>query len=79
MVKRDLKIEAWQERSPIERRGNQDKRKKNNKKILVTSQDRRTGKERRPWTPIGSTDDLPAAIEKWGRVEASSRAIQASL
>ena len=49
-MKQDLKIEAWQERSPIERRGDQDKRKKNRKKILATGQDRRTGKERRDIT-----------------------------
>jgi hypothetical protein len=59
MLKRDLKIEAWQERYPIERRGNQDKRKKNNKKILVTSQDRRTGKERR---------DITERRDRWLRV-----------
>jgi hypothetical protein len=47
MVQRDLKIEAWQERSPIERRGDQDKRKKNSKKFLAPGQDRRNGKERR--------------------------------
>ena len=54
MVKHDLKIEAWQERSPTERRGDQDKRKKNSKKIIATCQDRRSGKERRDrWLRIG--------------------------
>jgi hypothetical protein len=54
MVKHDLKIEAWQKRSPIERRGDQDKRKKNSKKIITTGQDRRSGKERRDrWLRIG--------------------------
>lgn len=59
MVKRDLKIEAWQERSPIERRGDQDKRKKNSKKFWVTGQDRRTGKERR---------DITERRDRWLRV-----------
>ena len=59
MVKEDLKIEAWQERPPIERRSDQDKRKKNNKKILVTGHDRRTGKERR---------DITERRDRWLRV-----------
>lgn len=59
MVKRDLKIEAWQERSPIERRGDQDKRKKNSKKIWVTDRDRRSGKERR---------DITERRDRWLRV-----------
>jgi len=59
MVKRDLKIEAWQERSPIERRGDQDKRKKNSIKYLVTGRERRTGKERR---------DITERRDRWLRV-----------
>jgi hypothetical protein len=59
-VKRDLKIEAWQERSPIERRGGQDKRRKNIKKILAIGQDRRTGKERR---------DITERRDRWLRVD----------
>ena len=59
MVKRDLKIEAWQERSPIERRCDQDKRKKNSKKFWATGQDRRTGKERR---------DITERRDRWLRV-----------
>jgi len=58
-VKQDLKIEAWQERSPIERRGDQDKRKKNSKKILAPRQDRRTGKERR---------DITERRDRWLRI-----------
>jgi hypothetical protein len=59
MVKHDLKIEAWQERSPIERRGDQDKRKKNSKKIIATWQDRRSGKERR---------DITERRDRWLRI-----------
>ena len=59
MVKEDLKIEAWQERSPIERRSDQDKRKKNSKKIWVTGHDRRTGKERR---------DITERRDRWLRI-----------
>jgi hypothetical protein len=59
MVKHDLKIEAWQERSPIERRGDQDKRKKNSKKIIATGQDRRSGKERR---------DITERRDRWLRI-----------
>jgi hypothetical protein len=59
MVNRDLKIEAWQERSPVERRGNQDKRKKKSKTFLTTGQDRRTGKERR---------DITERRDRWLRV-----------
>jgi hypothetical protein len=46
-VESDLKIEAWQKRSPVERRGDQDKRKKKSKKYFVGGVERRTGKERR--------------------------------
>lgn len=59
MVKRDLKIEAWQKRSPIERRGDQDKRKKNSKKIIAICQDRRSGKERR---------DITERRDRWLRI-----------
>ena len=59
MVKHDLKIEAWQERSPIARRCDQDKRKKISKKLLVSGQDRRTGKERR---------DITERRDRWLRV-----------
>ena len=47
VVKDDLKIGPWQERSGVERRGDQDKRKKNSKKLWGRSLERRTGKERR--------------------------------
>ena len=46
-MKSDLKIEAWQRRSPVERRGDQDKRKKKRKNDFVVGVERRTGKERR--------------------------------
>ena len=46
----ELKIEPWQERSPVERRGDQDKRTKNSKKLGVGRPERRTGKERRETT-----------------------------
>jgi hypothetical protein len=50
MVNDELKIEPWQERSPVERRGDQDKRTKNSKKLGVGRLERRTGKERRETT-----------------------------
>ena len=56
---RDLKIEAWQERSPIERRSDQDKRKKNSNKNFGGGLERRTGTERR---------DTAERRERWLRV-----------
>ena len=47
ILEHDLKIEAWQKRSPIERRRDQDKRRKNCRKYFVSGVERRTGKERR--------------------------------
>ena len=46
-MENDLKIEAWQKRSPVERRSDQDKRKKKSKNYFIGDQERRTGKERR--------------------------------
>ena len=46
-MEQDLKIEAWHERSPIERRSDLDKRRKNSRKYFVNGVERRTGKERR--------------------------------
>jgi hypothetical protein len=43
----ELKIEAWHKRSAIERRGDQDKRRKSCQKYFVSGVERRTGKERR--------------------------------
>jgi hypothetical protein len=37
MVKRDLNIEEWQERSPVERRGDQDKRRQDSQKYFAGS------------------------------------------
>jgi hypothetical protein len=47
ILEHDLKIEAWQKRSPIERPSDQDKRRKNSKQYFGTGVERRTGKERR--------------------------------
>ena len=58
-MKRDLKIEPWHERSPVERRGDQDKRKKNSKKLGIGGLERRTGKERR---------DITERRDRWLRV-----------
>ena len=59
MVKRDLNIEDWQERSPVERRGDRDKRRKDSQKYFVGSLERRTGKERR---------DVAERRDRWLRV-----------
>ena len=58
-MKSDLKIKPWQKRSPVERRGNQDKRNKNYKKLGIGVQERRTGKERR---------DIAERRDRWLRV-----------
>jgi hypothetical protein len=50
MANSDLKIVPWQVRSPVERRGDQDKRKKNSKNPGGGSLERRSGKERRETT-----------------------------
>lgn len=48
IANRDAKIGMWQERSPVERRTDQDKRNPNRDKyFLEGGQERRTGKERR--------------------------------
>jgi len=47
MAERNSEIGKWQERSPIERRGDQDKRKKRSVKFLSSGRERRSGKERR--------------------------------
>ena len=45
---RDPKIDRWQERSPVERRTDRDKRNPNKTKyFLKGGKERRTGKERR--------------------------------
>ncbi len=45
---RDPKIDMWQERSPVERRTDRDKRTKNSNTYFVKGgQERRIGKERR--------------------------------
>ena len=45
---RDAKIDVWQERSPFERRTDQDKRNGDRKKYFAKGgKERRTGKERR--------------------------------
>jgi hypothetical protein len=45
---RDPKIDMWQERSPVERRTDQDKRNTNRHKYFVKGgKERRTGEERR--------------------------------
>ena len=45
---RDSKIGMWQERSPVERRTDRDKRNPNRNKYFVKGgKERRTGKERR--------------------------------
>jgi hypothetical protein len=45
---RDPTIDNWQERAAVERRTDQDKRKKNSKKYFVLGgKERRAGKERR--------------------------------
>jgi len=59
MVKHDLNIEEWQKRSPVERRGDQDKRRKDGQKYFVGSLERRTGKERR---------DIAERRDRWLRV-----------
>ena len=59
MVKRDLNIEPWQERSAVERRSDQDKRNKNRKKLGLGGLERRTGKERR---------DITERRDRWLRV-----------
>jgi hypothetical protein len=59
IVKSDLKIEAWQKRSPVERRSDQDKRKKKSKNYFIGDQERRTGKERR---------DTEERRDRWMRV-----------
>ena len=59
MVKRDLTIKKWQERSPVERRGDQDKRRKNSQKYFAGGLERRTGKERR---------DIAERRDRWLRV-----------
>lgn len=59
MVKRDLNIQEWQERSPVERRGEQDIRRKDSQKYFVGSLERRTGKERR---------DIAERRDRWLRV-----------
>ena len=59
IVENDLKIEAWQERSPVERRSDQDKRKKKSKNYFIGDQERRTGKERR---------DTEERRDRWMRV-----------
>jgi hypothetical protein len=58
-VASDSKIAAWQKRSLVERRGDQDKRKKKSKNHLVGSVERRTGKERR---------DTEERRDRWMRV-----------
>ena len=58
-MKRDLNIEDWQERSPVERRGDRDKRRKDSQKYFVGSLERRTGKERR---------DVAERRDRWLRV-----------
>jgi hypothetical protein len=59
MVKRDLNIGEWQERSPVERRGDRDKRRKNSQKYFAGILERRTGKERR---------DITERRDRWLRV-----------
>jgi hypothetical protein len=55
----NLKIKAWQKRSPVERRGDQDKRKKNSKNNFIGDVERRTGRERR---------DTEERRDRWMRV-----------
>jgi hypothetical protein len=59
IVESDLEIEAWQKRSPVERRSDQDKRKKKSKNHFASSVERRTGKERR---------DTEERRDRWMRV-----------
>jgi len=49
MTEHDSKMEKWQERSPTERRGDEDKRKKrgSTKHLRSGGRERRSGKERR--------------------------------
>ena len=52
---RDPKIDMWQERSPVERRTDRDKRNPNrNTYFAKGGRERRTGKERRDrWMRVG--------------------------
>lgn len=58
----DLKIAEWQERSPVERRGDQDNRRKNSKTYFVHGPERRTCKERRD---NGERRDRWMRVGKW--------------
>jgi hypothetical protein len=59
IVESDLKIAKWQNRSPVERRGDRDKRKKKSKNDFVGGVERRTGKERR---------DTEERRDRWMRI-----------
>ena len=56
----DLKTSKWQDRSPVERRTDQDKRNTNSNRCFVKGgKERRTGKERR---------DPEERRDKWMRI-----------
>ena len=67
----DFQIDGWQIRAPVERRADQDKRRKNSRKYFVNGgQERRTGNERRcpeerrdKWMRVGRWHSVPVFDE----------------
>jgi ribosome assembly protein YihI (activator of Der GTPase) len=71
MARSDFQIDKWQTRSDVERRADQDKRRKNSRKYFINGgQERRNGRERRcaeerrdKWMRVGRWRSVPVFDE----------------